>query len=72
MGCGSSNDPKIGVADSIKPVDYKNNYNNNKSSQNNTNNNRSNRNGFKQVELKSSDEILKNNHKLDEKSKTFL
>ena len=73
MGCGSSKDPKIGVADSIKPVD---NYNNHKSSNNHSNNYRSNnttnRNGFKQVELKSSEEALKNynyNSKPNEKSK---
>jgi hypothetical protein len=69
MGCGSSKDPKIGVVDSIKPVD---NYNNYKSNHNNTSNNRStnNRNGFRQVELKASDDIYskKNFSKPDEKS----
>lgn len=42
MGCGASSDPKIGVADSVKPV-KSNGYSNS--------NNRSNG-GFKQVELK--------------------
>lgn len=41
MGCGASNDPKIGVSDSINPV---------KTNNNNSRNN----NGFKQVELKNS------------------
>jgi TPR repeat protein len=67
MGCGSSKDPKIGVADSIKPVE---NY---KSSQNNyySNTNGSHRNGFKHVELKSSEDpyLKKQNNKPDEKSK---
>ena len=70
MGCGSSKDPKIGVADSIKPVE---NY---KSSQNNffSNTNSSYRNGFKHVELKTSEDIsLKRQYnKSDEKSKFFL
>lgn len=43
MGCGASNDPKIGVADSLKPLpNNKNNYNND----------RSNKNDFKQHQLK--------------------
>lgn len=74
MGCGSSKDPKIGVADSIKPVD---NYSNHKSNNysNSRSNNTTNRNGFKQVELKSSEEVLKNynsNMKPDEKSRNLI
>ena len=69
MGCGSSKDPKLGVADSIKPVDQ---Y---KSSQNNYSNgtNGSYRNGgFKQVELKTSEDPYSKrqpNNRLEEKSR---
>lgn len=49
MGCGASNDPKIGVADSTRPID-------------NRSKNQTNRNGFKPVEIKNNSQNNQNSY----------